>query len=237
MKDLLQKFFYPQSIALIGASRTPLGQKATLSHTGSLSGEDPIYDGAFRQAGVVRASDFGEMVDLARVFISQPALNGKRIGILTTSGSLGAMAADALYQEGMELASWSRRTIENVRRVAPDWMNVKNPLDIGPSGIFPMAAEAVISDPKADGFILIPVFPHMAIEIRSRFGLDVPKILGPWQALRNRAKAKPIIAVLIGSQMWRSHVQDLCKTSIATVETPEAAARALAALYRLRPKS
>jgi acyl-CoA synthetase (NDP forming) len=95
MKDLQQEFFYSPSIALIGASRTPLGQKATLSHTGSLSGEDPIYDGAFRQAGVVRASDFGEMVDLARVFISQPVLNGKRIGILTTSGSLGAMAADA----------------------------------------------------------------------------------------------------------------------------------------------
>jgi len=190
MKDLQQEFFYSPSIALIGASRTPLGQKATLSHTGSLSGEDPIYDGAFRQAGVVRASDFGEMVDLARVFISQPVLNGKRIGILTTSGSLGTMAA-----------------------------------------------EAVISDPKADGFILIPVFPHMAIEIRSRFGLDVPKILGPWQALRNRASAKPIIAVLIGSQKWRSQIQDLCGTSIATVETPEAAARPLSALHRLRRKS
>jgi hypothetical protein len=77
----------------------------------------------------------------------------------------------------------------------------------------------------------------MAIEIQSRFGLDAPKILGPWQALRNRAPAKSIIAVLIGSQMWRSQVQDLCGTSIATVETPEAAARALTALYRLRRKS
>ena len=39
------------------------GKKATFSHTGALSGPDRLYDGIFRQSGVIRANSIEEMFD------------------------------------------------------------------------------------------------------------------------------------------------------------------------------
>jgi len=87
-------------VVILKSGRTPFGQKATLSHTGSLSGEDGIYDAVFHQTGAIRAQNLIEMIELVKVISSQPVMRGKKIGVLTTSGSIGAMTADAIYKEG-----------------------------------------------------------------------------------------------------------------------------------------
>jgi acyl-CoA synthetase (NDP forming) len=219
-------------VIILKSGRTPYGRAATLSHTASLSGEDRIYDAAFRQAGAIRAANLQEMIEMARVITTQPPMPGRRIGILSTSGSLGAMTADAAYLEGMELASWDQVTIEKVRSKAPSWVNVKNPLDVGPSGIFPAACEAIFSDPHADGFILIPVIPYTPIETYFRLGLQTKQLLGDWPVLRKKIGGKPVVTVLLGYGKWLEHIQDLCGQAIATVSSPEAAVKALSALHR-----
>ena len=219
-------------VVILKSGRTPFGQQATLSHTASLSGEDRVYDGAFLQAGAIRASSLSEMIEVARVFSNQPPMKGKRVGILTTSGSLGAMTADALYHDGLELVAWSQATIKKISQAAPDWVNVRNPLDIGPSRIFPAAVEAIFSDPNPDGFILIPVIPYAAIDGWLRLGLNASALFGNWPALRGKTGGKPVVAVLLGCQEWMQQVKELCAEAIATVSTPEAAAKALSSLYR-----
>jgi acyl-CoA synthetase (NDP forming) len=219
-------------VIILKSGRTPYGRAATLSHTASLSGEDRIYDAAFRQAGAIRAANLQEMIEIARVVTTQPPMPGRRIGILSTSGSLGAMTADAAYLEGLELAGWDQVTIEKVRSQAPGWVNVKNPLDVGPSGIFPAACEAIFSDPHADGFILIPVIPYTPIETYFRLGLQTKQLLGDWPVLRKKIGGKPVVTVLLGYGKWIEHIQDLCGQAIATVSSPEAAVKALSALHR-----
>ena len=219
-------------VIILKSGRTPYGRAATLSHTASLSGEDRIYDAAFRQAGAIRAANLQEMIEIARVFTTQPPMPGRRIGILSTSGSLGAMTADAAYLEGLELAGWDQVTIEKVRSQAPGWVNVKNPLDVGPSGIFPAACEAIFSDPGPDGFILIPVIPYTPIETYFRLGMLTKQLLGDWPVLRKKIGGKPVVTVLLGYGKWIEHIQDLCGQAIATVSSPEAAVKALSALHR-----
>ena len=41
-----------------------------------------------------------------------------------------------------------------------------------------------------------------------------------------------MVTVLLGSQEWLNQVRELCGDSIATVNSPEAAAKTLAALHR-----
>jgi acetyltransferase len=231
--EALRQTCRKKPVVILKSGRTPFGRQATLSHTASLSGEDRIYDAAFLQAGALRASNLSEMIELARVLSIQPAMKGKKIGILTTSGSLGAMAADALYHDGLELAAWSQTTIQKIREAAPAWVNVKNPLDIGPSGIFPTALQAIFSDPNPDGFILIPVIPYAAIEVWLRLGLNAKALLGDWHDLRQKAGVRPVVAVLLGCQEWMKQIQELCGEAIATVSTPEAAPKALSSLYRI----
>ena len=220
-------------VVILKSGRTPLGKIATFSHTASLSGEDGLYDAAFSQAGAIRAANLTEMIEITKVLATQPPMPGKSVGVLSTSGSLGAMTADAIFEEGLQLASWSQSTFAKVRQAAPDWVNVKNPMDIGPSGIFPTALEAVFSDPNADGYVLIPVIPYAIIEIWQRVGVPIQKILGNWPQLRTEAKGKPVVTVLLGGKKWLDQLKELGGDAIAAVSSPEAAAKALAALARI----
>ena len=229
----LQQACRKKPVVILKSGRTPLGQMATLSHTASLSGEDGLYDAAFAQSGAIRTASLAEMIEVTKALSTQPPMAGKRVGVLTTSGSLGAMTADAIFDEGLHLASWSRDTFEKVRKAAPGWVNVKNPMDIGPSGIFPMALEAIFSDPAADGFILIPVIPYAVIEIWLRRGVKAKDILGDWPQKRAAIQGKPVISVMLGGKDWLKEIKDLCGDTIATVNSPEAAAKALAALARI----
>jgi len=232
MITALRRTSRKKPVIILKSGRTPYGREATRSHTASLSGEDRIYDAAFRQAGAIRVANLQEMIEIARVLTTQPPMPGERIGVLTTSGSLGAMTADAAYLEGMKLASWNPGTIRKIRSRAPGWVNVKNPLDIGPSGIFPAACEAIFSDPHADGFILIPVIPYTPIENYFRMGLQMKELLGDWAALREKIAGKPVVAVLLGYGRWTEKLKDHCGQRIATVSSPEAAVKALSALRR-----
>ncbi len=228
--DALKNATAKKPVVVLKSGRTPLGQRATLSHTGSLSGEDRIYDGAFRQGGAARAANLDELIALAKTFSSQPRLKGKKIGVLTTSGSMGAMLSDALFHTGLELAEWSDATSEQIKAMAPGWINVKNPLDVGPSGIFAKALEALFSDPNADGYVLIPVIPYAAIEPWLAVGFKMKDFFGDIKTLRARAKDKPVISVLLGYEQLEKELEELCGEGIAVVHSPEMAAMVLRSL-------
>jgi acetyltransferase len=235
--DALRRTSRKKPVVILKSGRTPYGREATLSHTASLSGEDRVFDAAFRQAGAIRAENLQEMIEIARVLTTQPPMKGKRVGVLTTSGSMGAMVADAAFGQGMRLPSWKSETVERIKAKAPGWMNIRNPLDIGPSGIFRPACRAVFSDPNPDGFILIPVIPYAAIETWMRLGVKVRDMLGDWPVYRETIPEKPVIAVLLGYKEYIEQIRDLCATAVATVSSPEAAVRALSALHRINPHS
>jgi len=217
-------------VVVLKSGRTPFGTRATLSHTGSLSGADQIYDGAYRQAGAVRANSLEEMIDLAKILSSQPKIPGKRVGLLTTSGSLGALTSDALFREGLELAEWSPETVEKLLKTMPGYLNIKNPLDVGPSGVYKEALEIIITDPNPDAFIMIPVIPYAAIENFRSFGLNGKSYFGDWQALKQKAPGKPVITILLGQKEWLEELKELCGETVSYVTSPDAVAKALRAL-------
>jgi acyl-CoA synthetase (NDP forming) len=228
----LQKACAKKPVIILKSGRTPLGRAATLSHTGSLSGEDEIYDGAFCQAGALRANSLEEMIDLAKILSTQPKMAGNKVGIVTTSGSIGALTSDALFRNGLTLAQWSNDTFERVRKIAPGYLNVKNPLDVGPSGILKEAVEAVFQDPNPDGFILIPVVPFAAVDLWRVFGFSATNYMGDWKSFRSKAASKPAIAILLGCRDWTEEIKKMCGDEIAAVNSIDAAAKALAFLKR-----
>ena len=63
-------------VIVIKAGRGESGQRATLSHTGSLAGSDAVYDAALRQCGAIRVTSAEEMFDLCRAFTGLPAADG-----------------------------------------------------------------------------------------------------------------------------------------------------------------
>ncbi len=91
-------------VIVIKAGRGESGQRATLSHTGSLAGSDAVYDAALRQCGAIRVSSAEEMFDLCRGFVGVPAIRGRRVAIVTNSGGPSILAADRAEELGLLVA-------------------------------------------------------------------------------------------------------------------------------------
>ena len=66
------------------------------SHTAAaLRGED-VFDALFHHAGVLRVDRSDELFDLAALFERQPLPAGRNVGVVSNSGGLGTLAADAV---------------------------------------------------------------------------------------------------------------------------------------------
>ncbi|MDY6796865.1 MAG: CoA-binding protein [Actinomycetota bacterium] len=221
-------------VLVLKSGRTASGRQATSSHTGSLSGEDLLYEAAFRQSGAVRAESLEEIVEMARVFATQPLPDGMRLGILTSSGSLGALTTDAAVEAGLEVPPLSTRTVEMVRAGAPQWMNVRNPLDVGPSGHFLTALDAILQDPGIDMVIAISVMPFAVLREFVEQGISVGDWLGDAAAVRQCAPHKPMLVCSIGDEGFIKELSRATGPETPVLTSPEMAARALAALCRYR---
>jgi len=232
LRASLERITRIKPVIVLKSGRTAEGVAATASHTGSMAGEDAIYDGLFSQTGATRAADVANLLDLTAVFSTQPLPKGNRICVLTTSGSMGAVAIDAAVRCGLAPARLSEETVARVRAHSPAWMNVKNPLDVGPSGIFKVGFQTALDDPGVDMLLTFCTVPYAVIEGFAPLGLNAEAWLGNLGEIRKRTPHKPVVASVLGHPGWRAQMTDICGNNVALVEFPENGIRALAALAR-----
>lgn len=146
-------------VIVLKPGRTRESQRAMASHTGSLAGEDLVYEGAFKQAGVIRVDNFRDLIDIPKVLATQPLPRGNRVAIVTISGGAGVMAIDVASAHGLTLARLSSATLDKLAAVSP--VLASNPVDLGPGlpayqvpgGIasrFPAMIEAILEDENVD---------------------------------------------------------------------------------------
>lgn len=118
----------PVVILKVGA--TEAGARATEAHTGALAGENDVVEAVFERHGVARASGFDELIDTAVCLQHTDATPGWRVGVLTTSGGVGTVAAEAAERAGLELPPLSERTTGMLREAMPDFASQGNPVDM-----------------------------------------------------------------------------------------------------------
>ncbi len=234
LRETLDRVTRDKPVLVLKSGRTGSGRQATASHTGSMSGEDGLYEAVFAQSGVIRANSLDELVDMARVFSTQPLPAGNRLGITTSSGSLGALATDAAVGAGLVLPPLDPSSVEKVRGIAPQWMNVRNPLDVGPSGAFIPAMNALLADPNIDMVLSIAVMPFAVFREFMARGISVRDFLGSASGLREQAPGKPVILCSIGDRGFIQDLDEAVGPDVPVLTSPESAARALAALYRYK---
>jgi acyl-CoA synthetase (NDP forming) len=151
-------------IVLLKGGKSDAGARASLSHTASLAGNYPILRAALKQAGVMEANDFLEMVDIARClekgFDRRPE-RPARVAVLTYSGASGIVTADHLEKHGLDLATLSPETVKRLKENSPSWMPINNPVDYWPAiekhgvvGALKEGLSALYADPGVDGIIV-----------------------------------------------------------------------------------
>ncbi|MHA1724692.1 MAG: acetate--CoA ligase family protein [Promethearchaeota archaeon] len=186
-------------LIILKNGRSELGAKAIKSHTASLAGNDRIFEALFRQfKGIFRVNNFYEMFEIAQVFATQPLPKGKNIAIITGSGSLGILACDLIEKEGLGLAKLESKSMEELRAISPNWVSVKNPVDLGPSQFSTLnpALNILFHDKKVDGVLFIFSVPELPLK---QWSLSVTPFLRRMKHL-SRETEKPIIICVFGSR-------------------------------------
>ncbi len=109
--------------------RTEAGARAAMSHTASLSGEDAVYQAVFDATGAIRARTVDEMFRLGQAFALGTPPAGRRLAIVTVSGGVGTLMADAASDEGLEMPPLPARVGEVLRARIP-FCSTDNPVDV-----------------------------------------------------------------------------------------------------------
>ncbi|MFC1572499.1 acetate--CoA ligase family protein [Candidatus Eisenbacteria bacterium] len=148
-------------IVALKVGRSEVGQKAASSHTASLTGSDAVCDAFFRQKAVIRANDIEDMIDIAALMQSIPALpEGKGLGIITTSGGGGIVAADAAADLGLDVPELGPETTAKIEEVIPAYGSALNPVDVTAQVInkaedFWHVLDAMVAHPKIHALVII----------------------------------------------------------------------------------
>jgi acetyltransferase len=212
-------------IIVIKAGRTEAAAKAARSHTGSLSGSDEVLDAAFRRVGVLRVKSIAQVFDMAEVLAKQPRPRGPRLAIVTNAGGPGVLATDALIENGGELATLSKPSIEALNCFLPAAWSRNNPIDIlGDADAERYARTLAITakDPNIDGFLVILTPQAMS---------DSTGTARELQAYA-RIPGKPVLASWMGGASVESGEQILDHASIPTFAYPDAAAQIFTLMWR-----
>ncbi len=109
--------------------KTTAAAEAIVSHSGSMSGSDDIYEAVFREAGVLRVDSADELLDLALGFLTQPLPSSRNVAIVTPGGSYGVVCADACGARGLRVVELSEETISEFDKLFPPRWSHRNPLD------------------------------------------------------------------------------------------------------------
>lgn len=219
-------------LAFLGG-QTEAGRQATRSHTGALAGFGALDRAAVRQAGIWIARDPLELLETAKVFALNPLPRGKRVLVVTASGSLGVMTADQLSVEGLKLAELSPASLAPLRQKAPAWMNLRNPLDVGPSGLLREALTAGMEAAETDAVIFFPIIPWVVVSpLLDRDPESVFAMFLDRSRIEAALAVKPLVVSVQGHPRWKELCSGFFGPRVSMVSTPQTAARALGALCR-----
>ena len=80
-------FSRTKPIIVVKSGRTVESAKAAASHTGAITGEDMVYDAAFKRAGIVRVKDIADLFNCAEAIGKQPLPRGPNLAIIRNAVS------------------------------------------------------------------------------------------------------------------------------------------------------
>lgn len=116
-------------VAVLKAGRSKLGAQAVASHTAAIAGADAVYDALFRRCGAIRLETFTELVTLAQLVDGRRELRGRRLAVLTVSGGVGALIADAADASDLDLPKTPPSVADALAGLF-EYASLGNPIDL-----------------------------------------------------------------------------------------------------------
>jgi acetyltransferase len=106
------------------------GKRASKSHTGAMAGPDILYDGIFKQAGIIRLHSIEDLYAHGWTLATQPPLKGNRLGVVTHSGGPGTAISHTADRGGMIVPPFSEGLQKRIRQHIAVHASSANPVDM-----------------------------------------------------------------------------------------------------------
>ncbi len=219
-------------IVVLKVGRHLSGSKAAMSHTGSLAGNDAVFDAVLRRCGVVRVKTYSELFSAAELIGSGSptygARQGSRLAIVTNGGGPGVLAADAVVDTGVALAHLSDVTLAALDAVLPAHWSRANPVDVLGDADAPRlekALAAVLADKEVDA-VLALFCPQQVLP-----AVDAAHaIVAAARSAAGLGHAKPLLTAWLGEAEVRAGRELAAAAHLPVFQSPEGAVAAFGAL-------
>ena len=118
-------------VVILKVNRYPATSEIAMFHTQALASDDRVVDAAFREAGIVRAHNYREVIDCVKI-LTVPPMRGNNLVIISRSGGVAISAADFATECKFTLYPLSEVLLNNVQeKSGPNVIKRTNPLDLG----------------------------------------------------------------------------------------------------------
>ncbi|MFW9867979.1 MAG: acetate--CoA ligase family protein [Candidatus Thorarchaeota archaeon] len=130
---LAKEISHTKPIVAIYAGGSGAAARSIMSHTGSIGGDNKIFDAVFKETGIISTNSVSDFLYLLRTFSQVQSFNtfpkGKRVGIITDSGGPGAMMTKTAEIYGLEVPELSQALQKEIRKELPITASTTNPVD------------------------------------------------------------------------------------------------------------
>ncbi len=203
-------------IIVLKVGRSSEGAAAASSHTGSLTGDDAIYDAVFERAGVARVNTIKELFNISQSLSMQPQPRGNRLLIITNAGGPGVIATDIHVSQGGQLAPLSTTLRKKLNKVLPNAWSHSNPIDVlGDAGVtqYRETLRLCLEEPDVDGILVI--LTPQAMTNADQIGRSLGELAA--------ASDKTILAAFMGASDVEVGARALTRKGIPVYDNPEEA--------------
>jgi len=215
-------------VIILKTGRSEAGKFSTKSHTAALAGSYEVYNALFKQLGVIEANDIEDLFEFAMPLAWQPLPKGDRVGVISTSGGACAVIADACKDAGLQLATFTEETIEKLRELIPEFVTLRNPVDVGwlPLEVYGKCVETMAKDENVD----VVLFQETASIDPIFFSIIKPFVKAVREANR---RGKPCFLSCIPALSYiPDSVKLITQEKVPLYPSPERAVRAIKVVVR-----
>lgn len=167
--EILTKVCKVKPVIILKSGITQEGSQAAQSHTGSMIGNDKVFDAVIRDAGAIRAESFAEFQMLMYLYSLKAVPSNRNVLVLSNAGGMGVLLTDALVKNDLHLVTVSESTINKLKLAFDETkkISVHNPIDLlGDASAFDYhkAIELTMNE-KDIGSIIILLTPQANTQI------------------------------------------------------------------------
>ena len=201
---LLQEVSRIKPVILWKGGLTRGGARAVHSHTGSLGGQEAVWDAVFKQSGAIRVTGLEELVDTTIAFLHLAPHRGRRVSVVGGGGAITVAAADACEKVGLSLPAFSGDLQKKLASVVPPvGTSVRNPVDVGGPFPAPNMLSAVLEAVSTEGGVDTVIIDELEFSgaspgmknLAERFGGDLTQMARTPVNVRKRL-GRPLAMVL-----------------------------------------